>query len=310
MFLLSLFHINEGHTPNEMQSRNTKFKPTVSAQHPAVREAAFPQRIRKEDVEDAVVFGMREPSEGRYTTLKRETYNTHPSLRPKPAGEGPIPVRSHAEAVEDNTRRKIAMNTRNYMLDDEASPQLPMISEYRGQLQGEPNSGPSPSINNKINALKMTMSNVFVSEPDKTTWRGEINSIQRSSYNRHSDSYMAETRKASSELRAQQRNTHFEFGTEPRQLQSESRANFRGEAQPRTSLANVNLKTNIEFGNSAVDIKDTLRSLKQVDFRPHPCVAVPAPHTDMQKQNLVLGYNPLPIQSLNRQDYSPTVYCA
>lgn len=287
----------------------TKHKARVELPACPIRHAESPFKVEKAVHEgNSVVLGAREPSEGRYSTLSRQTYQRGARQAP---GEEPIAPRQHDDIHHEQKKRAEYMNRRQYYLPLDGQKDRLLLSETRGQLAPPPKEAiHTNSQRNRENALYMNSSTVFRSDHETDDWAKQNNSTQRVSYRQPGSDVLNLVKEESRAFRSMQQKTHFAFGHETSKAwNSENRAMYQGRADPqgRAHLILTNVVTSVNIGSADTEEKETYRSLKQVDFVPHP-VAPVCHHisTALQQHNLVMGYHPKELQSTNRESYSPT----
>lgn len=310
-------------------------KPQSELPSRTIRPVEMPPRVDKgEHEENAVVLGAREPDDGRYTTLSRETYQ-HGHQKPKPGEAAPkIPAK---KAIDDEKNARVRfMQNKNFPFGFEGV-ELPMISEARGAQQSsvemrreQQQRTPTPTFSSmprrvspepaaecqseaKAHLDRMRSSHVF--DGPVTTERAagnrEHQSTQRSSYMNHDAGKLAHQRAEVSRLRAIQTATNWTGGNYgSKNWKSTKETEHTGAMTKPAEMSTQNLRTTVTIGNSTTNVKDMLRSLKQVDFVPHRASVTPTPSFTAHEDHLVLGYRAPDIDSTNRTSYTPTVYVA
>jgi hypothetical protein len=279
-----------------MSSCNTKHKPRTELPDLKKRAVPIPVRVGKEMVEGggSVVLGCREPEEGRYDTLSRQTYrnSTTPQL--------------HDEISKEHRERAEYMRNRHFYLDE--NPQL-LLSEIRGTtLEPSEEMLRAARHDTRANMLLMTSSSIFVADNAVDDWK-KSNSTVRADFVPPSKELLEGSRGKTREFRKLQQGTHFVLGSSTEVPNSENRACFRGETTEKVQKSRVNMVSTINIGSPDVPTAETLRSLKQVDFVDHhlPRNSQGA-RNNLQKHNMVLGYQPKNLVSLYGASYTPTEF--
>lgn len=294
-----------------MSTVSTKHKPHVLLPAVAVREAEFPHKIEKAVHEgEAIILGLREPDEGRYDTLSRQAYQKGPRTLP---GFASVQPRDRHDILDEAKQRGDYMHSKHFYWEGQVgrsvTPSL-LISEQRGALQPPTSKQDDLGAQNRKNAMLMTTSSVFVSDSAVDEWK-HATSTNRADFDCPRTDVMLSLKEESRRLRTMQQVTNFTLGASKEKWNSENRACFRGEFRTKVPKAlSSTLSSTINIGSSDVPVSETLKSLKQVDFRPQ--TVAPVPHTTsnmLQQTTMVLGYAPRgDNNSLYRASYSPTMY--
>jgi hypothetical protein len=270
------------------------------------------------------VLGTSEPQEGRYTTISRINYLGE---RPR-RGTPQTPLRD--TLVEEKKSCARTMHNKNFAFGYEHVP-LPMVSEARAAqsramdvrwgrsptptlapMSGTPSpapghphlaSQPEVEMTPKENAERMRESSVFKSAVIPPT----LDSTQRASYERWDASQRASG--VSSSLKEMHHATHFTLGSEPSsKWKSDYGGNFRGKSGVKAHLSDANQACSANIGDSTVDVRDSLRSLKQVDFVSHAWKRPVAPAVSCHTHSAVFGYRDEKPDSTQRVSYTPLHY--
>jgi hypothetical protein len=315
-----------------MSSLTTKYTrrssaPTSEIAALSLRPVEAPTRVTKLDREsNAVVLGSKEPDEGRYSTLVRQSY-TH-------AAPSALPTLLNAERKD----RAVAMQTKNFRFGHEGE-DLPIVSETQGaqqtavdlrrrefasqRLPPSPTPytsavrtvAPSPVAKQaediKSHMDRMRSSNVFAG-PVATETAAHIpphTSTQRSSYLSHDSQQQKQQRDDAARLRRIQTQTSWTTGHEDvKDWKSVKQSTMRGAHGAPATLSTQNLTTCVNIGSEAVSSKETLASLKSIDYKAHRAEPTPPPAFTAHEDHLVFGYRPRDVNSTNRVSYTPTVF--
>uniref|UniRef100_A0A7S1KZY9 Uncharacterized protein n=2 Tax=Neobodo designis TaxID=312471 RepID=A0A7S1KZY9_NEODS len=295
--------------------------PTSEEHAVPLRRVPAPHRVSKGEREtDAVVLGSQEPPEGRYSTVVRQSFGSSDANR------------QEARALDAQRRqRSMAMNQKNFPFGYEGVA-LPIISEAQGaqqsavdelrrqRSQGYTSESPAPytsadrssgrttpalaaKLEIQAHMERMRSSNVFSAAPSPVP-----TSTQRGSYASHDATGMAKQREDAARLRRIQTQTSWCTGHERGDWKSVKESTMDGRAGVPAKLSTQNLATCINIGSETVSKKDTLKSLKQVDFVPHRASPTPPPAFSAHEDHLVLGYRPRDVNSTNRVSYTPTMF--
>jgi len=279
--------VNSKHQPRRTQS--------CCCNLPLIREVEIPSRIEKADHEgEAVVFGQREPADGRYDTVSRQSY-----LSPKRE-----PISNERQA------RAEYMNSKHFYW---GSPDAGlMVSESRGAHSSPRGSREGLANQNRQNALLMTTSSLFISKRDQDEWR-RANTTHRTDYESPNSGLLRGKREESHGFKQQQQGTHFMLGANDGSWATDYRTNYVGRTAPRVPLSITNTASAINIGDSTVSPADVLQSLKKLDFVAHQVKPNPHHHgREVQGRNaMVLGYakNNTPCSTTQyRGSYRPTQF--
>jgi hypothetical protein len=265
------------------------------------------------------VLGSKEPAEGRYSTVVRQSFVSA--------------ARSREEALElelERKRRAAGMNQKNFPFGFEGVA-LPIISESQGAQQSavdesrkmrtasrmahsptpytsvDRSAAVSPALAAKQEIQshmdRMRSSNVF-----NSTVSSVPTSTQRGSYGTHDATGMAQQRQDAARLRLRQTQTSWCTGHEGGDWKSVKETTMNGAPGAAAQLSTQNLTTCINIGSETVSKADTFRSLKQIDFVPHRTTPTPAPAFSAHEDHLVLGYRARDVNSTNRVSFTPTQF--
>ena len=313
VLFVHLFFFFEWKSSNKRHKRmstiSSKHKPRHSLPDVDLRKTPYPHRHQKEEVDrEAIVLGSNEPPEGRYDTLSRQTYKNH---------VGGSLVKSKDEVQAESRTRKNLHQSRNFYWNESQLGGALLMTENKGaHLQ------PTPDVlkaareyDTKGNSLLMSNSSIFVSDKAVETWRGASSTV-REDFRRPTNDVLKANRGTATEFRKLQQGTHFVMGSENKVPTSESRAMFQGaNNKDRTVKSKINMVSTINIGSNDVPTSETLRSLKQVDFVNHttdekgqPKKQPQAVRNNLQRHNLVLGYQQPVSASLYRASFTPTEY--
>ncbi|CUF74279.1 Hypothetical protein, putative [Bodo saltans] len=228
---------------------------------------------------DYVSLGSREPADGRYVSLVRSNFQ-HRAVQS--SGEQLVEPMSAEQITIEKQQRTLQNRERQYYLgppgdDDELSrfmnttpsigrgtPSPALLS--RSQCGTPPVSSYNPEEVRK-NAGAMRQCHVFVSSKDQQGWKDGSASTMRSDIGKNVATANVISVQDRTKLRDAQRSTHFALGFNSDPVTSEARGQFRGEPAARLHALRLANST-LQLGMSSVDVKDTLQSLKQVDFKP------------------------------------------
>jgi hypothetical protein len=122
------------------------------------------------------------------------------------------------------------------------------------------------------NAHAMRACHLYISAVDQKTWKSGSASSMRTEIGLGVANASTISPQERAALRNSQRSTHFKLGSDTTPLQSEAQGCFRGEAVTDRSMKLLGKKSavsSVQLGMSAVNVKDTLKSLVQVDYIPH-----------------------------------------
>ena len=295
-----------------MSSVNTKHKPRWSLPDLNERPVPIPRRVERSEIEnESVVLGCREPEEGRYASLSRLTYGKTGEM----VSASPVP---HDEISREHKGRAEYMRTRHFYLDEPKAGEL-LISESRGaQLVPSSEQVKASGHDNRANMLLMTSSSIFVSDKAVDAWR-QSNSTNRADFGAPSKEMLQANRGKTSEFRKLQQGTHFSLGSSTEVPNSENRTMFTGTPTEKVQKSRINMRSTINIGSPDIPTSETLKSLKGVDFVRHDASAsgraaaaaltsAGGGRTNLQRHNLVLGYQPPVLKSLYGASFTPTVF--
>ena len=305
----------------------------TAAQASVARPVPLPQKNLVAEL-NAVVLGAREPEEGRYSTVSRQNY-LHGQQKAK-AGEAGAhpPTRSELQHVKD--KQSQFMRDKNFLFGYEGR-DGPIVSESRaaqmssvalGQGARRSSAGraatpmlpgdatPELLTTNEIKANndRMRTSHVFdgpLAQRRALSAMGQLppdSSTSRVSYVECDANDAAQQRKQAAVCRRVQQSTSWTLGTAKDDWKSEKETKMTGKMVERAPLATSNLGTYVPMSDSTVDIKDSLRSLKSVDFVPHKAAAVQPTAFSSHEHHCTFGYLPKDLNSTNRTSFSPTEY--
>lgn len=287
-----------------MAHQLTKHRPGRKSELPPPAEqkrvVELPGRLRGEPPIgmgrlDSVTLGYVEPSDGRYVSLARTSFQ-HRSV--KPAGEAAVSPATLEQIVAEKQIRSRINNEKQFYLgpsEDEVdrfvaervrscTPTSTMLQSYQQTAKQRGAASPAPSDDTAAkacaedvershkNALAMRACHLYVSSQDQAAWKSGSASLMRTDIGSGMSGAKAISPQERASLRDSQRSTHFLLGTDATKQQSEAQIQFRGEMpQERTTsrLGKASAASTVQLGMSTVNVRDTLRSLVQVDYVPH-----------------------------------------
>jgi hypothetical protein len=277
----SCFRLSRKRT-SEAMSSSTKHYPGRKTQLPPSNAPLRSVVISATTIPDAsidyVSLGSREPADGRYVSLVRSNFQ-HRAVQS--SGEQLVEPLSAEQITIEKHQRSLQHRERQYYLgspgdDDELSrfmsttPSLgrgtPSPAPSRSQCATPPVSSYNPDDVRK-NAGAMRQCHVFVSSKDQDGWKHGSASTMRTDIGKGVATANIISVQDRTKLRDSQRATHFALGFNTDPCTSEARGQYRGEPAARLHALRLANST-LQLGMSSVDVKDTLQSLKQVDFKP------------------------------------------
>lgn len=318
---------------------------TGSTKHSAVRSslgrAALPDvlqvplPVRFDKImhdQDAVTLGTQVPDGGRYNTLSRMTYQ-HGRAEAKVDEDPDSRVKRPNDIRQETVVFKTFMRNKNFAFGAEHEPHS-LVTESRGAqgaaaAEAKRTHSPHAVRQERYNHIaRMRSSNVFgatatsSSSPSSaaagagggsSSLLAAATSTQRASYTADpSNPALSPSRRVEAILK--QRNahcgTHFSFGDESAsgwRAESTSYTNGDG-SQGRTQKCTRALECSIKFQTPGIDVKDTLKSLKQVDFASHDGVKRLPTAFSSSEHHMVMGYAPKQLVSLSQASYRPTAF--
>jgi hypothetical protein len=259
----------------------------------------------------AIQLGLREPVDGRYVSLVRSNFAHRPV---KPSGEGEVCPPTREEVLHTKRDMQQRMRTSHVLPSATGSDITPNTSPSRAEVvefAGERSGSEARDV--------MRQTSIYVNPVEQQRWRAEATSTSRHDFTGGRSLTESCTAADRSHRRDSNNTTHFFLGGEQsKSWQSESRANYvRAPDSFIRATKHLSDVPPLSYSDSRVQIKDTLRSHKQVDYGEVParvaserqaregtCGSCDRPSRGDQA-SVVLGYDRTDGSSLYRVSYSP-----
>lgn len=261
-------------------SSNTKHYPGKKTQLPQSNAPLRSVELTVAKIPDASVdyvsLGSREPEDGRYVSLVRSSFQ-HRAVQA--VGEPLVEPLSAEQITAEKQLRSLQNRERQFYVGPSGDDELSRFMSTTPLLgRGTPSPAPQSHSANAVgggvnpedvrkNAEAMRACHVFISARDQEGWKRGSGSTMRTDIGKDVITADIISVKDRTKLRDSQRSTHFALGFNLDPSTSESRGQYRGEQTQRLHALPL-AKSALQIGMSSVDVKDTLRSLKQVDYKP------------------------------------------